>query len=62
MDQGRLAGVGNLLADEMLWRAGLDPERRSARPGVTELSRVCTRRCGPPCASWAGGAGRTWAS
>lgn len=30
MDQGRLAGVGNLLADEILWRAGLDPERRTS--------------------------------
>jgi formamidopyrimidine-DNA glycosylase len=29
MDQERIAGVGNLLADEILWRAGLDPERRS---------------------------------
>jgi formamidopyrimidine-DNA glycosylase len=29
MDQERLAGIGNLLADEMLWRAELDPERRS---------------------------------
>jgi formamidopyrimidine-DNA glycosylase len=29
LDQERLAGVGNLLADEMLWRAGLDPERRT---------------------------------
>jgi formamidopyrimidine-DNA glycosylase len=29
MDQQRLAGVGNLLADEMLWRAGLDPARRT---------------------------------
>jgi formamidopyrimidine-DNA glycosylase len=29
MDQERLAGVGNLLADEMLWRAGLDPGRRT---------------------------------
>jgi formamidopyrimidine-DNA glycosylase len=27
MDQARLAGVGNLLADEILWRAGLDPAR-----------------------------------
>ena len=30
MDQQRLAGVGNLLADEILWRAGLDPHRRHA--------------------------------
>jgi len=29
MDQERLAGVGNLLADEILWRAGLAPGRRS---------------------------------
>jgi formamidopyrimidine-DNA glycosylase len=29
LDQERLAGVGNLLADEMLWRADLDPERRT---------------------------------
>jgi formamidopyrimidine-DNA glycosylase len=29
MDQERVAGVGNLLADEILWRAGLDPGRRT---------------------------------
>jgi formamidopyrimidine-DNA glycosylase len=29
LDQERLAGVGNLLADEMLWRADLSPERRT---------------------------------
>ncbi|HET6954034.1 MAG TPA: DNA-formamidopyrimidine glycosylase family protein [Acidimicrobiales bacterium] len=27
LDQARIAGIGNLLADEMLWRAGLDPAR-----------------------------------
>jgi formamidopyrimidine-DNA glycosylase len=27
MDQGKIAGVGNLAADELLWRAGLDPAR-----------------------------------
>lgn len=27
LDQSRLAGVGNLIADEVLWRAGLDPRR-----------------------------------
>jgi formamidopyrimidine-DNA glycosylase len=30
MDQDRVAGLGNLLADEILWRAGLDPARRSS--------------------------------
>jgi formamidopyrimidine-DNA glycosylase len=29
MDQERIAGIGNLLADEILWRAGLDPARRT---------------------------------
>lgn len=27
LDQTRIAGVGNLIADETLWRAGLDPSR-----------------------------------
>jgi formamidopyrimidine-DNA glycosylase len=27
MDQSRIAGLGNLLVDEVLWRAGLDPAR-----------------------------------
>lgn len=27
LDQGRIAGLGNLLADEVLWRAGIDPAR-----------------------------------
>ncbi len=25
MDQTRIAGLGNLLVDEVLWRAGIDP-------------------------------------
>jgi formamidopyrimidine-DNA glycosylase len=29
MDQERLAGIGNLLADEILWRAGFEPARRT---------------------------------
>jgi formamidopyrimidine-DNA glycosylase len=27
LDQHRIAGVGNLIADEVLWRAGVDPAR-----------------------------------
>lgn len=27
LDQRRIAGIGNLIADETLWRAGLDPAR-----------------------------------
>jgi formamidopyrimidine-DNA glycosylase len=30
MDQSRIAGLGNLLTDETLWRAGLDPTRPAA--------------------------------
>lgn len=30
MDQARIAGLGNLLTDEVLWRAGLDPARAAA--------------------------------
>ena len=60
MDQERVAGVGNLLADEILWRAGLDPGRRT--PLTDDELRACTRSCARPCASWAGAAARTWAS
>lgn len=37
LDQSRLAGVGNLVADEVLWRAGLDPGRPAGglRPAET---------------------------
>lgn len=30
LDQRRVAGLGNLLVDESLWRAGVDPARRAA--------------------------------
>jgi formamidopyrimidine-DNA glycosylase len=43
LDQRRLAGVGNLIADEVLWRAGLDPRRAggSLEPAaVRRLHRV----------------------
>ncbi len=39
LDQARLAGVGNLIADEILWRAGLAP----GRP-VAGLSDAAVRR------------------
>lgn len=40
MDQSRLAGVGNLLADETLWRAGLDPRRAAGSLTPAELRRL----------------------
>jgi formamidopyrimidine-DNA glycosylase len=42
LDQRGVAGLGNLLVDEILWRAGVDPARRadSLTPGeVTQLAR-----------------------
>ena len=40
MDQARLAGVGNLAADEALWRAGLDPRRPAGSLTDNELRRL----------------------
>lgn len=40
MDQGRLAGVGNLIADETLWRARLDPARPAGGLTTAELRRL----------------------
>jgi formamidopyrimidine-DNA glycosylase len=40
MDQAHLAGVGNLIADEALWRAGLDPVRAANGLDATETRRL----------------------
>ena len=40
MDQARIAGVGNLVADEALWRAGLDPRRPAGSLDQPELRRL----------------------
>ena len=40
MDQARLAGVGNLIADEALYRAGLDPARPAGSLSPAELRRL----------------------
>ena len=40
LDQSRLAGVGNLIADEVLWRAALSPERPAASLDDDELRRL----------------------
>jgi formamidopyrimidine-DNA glycosylase len=46
LDQSHVAGEGNLLADEILWRAGLDPARPAsslAADEVTALHRTMGR-------------------
>jgi formamidopyrimidine-DNA glycosylase len=40
MNQARLAGVGNLIADEALWRAGLDPVRPANSLDGAETRRL----------------------
>lgn len=42
MNQAHLAGVGNLLADEALWRAGLDPTRSARGLSAPEIRRLHT--------------------
>jgi formamidopyrimidine-DNA glycosylase len=56
MDQSRIAGLGNLLCDEALWRAGVDPARvadtlsddevRRIHRAIRETLRVLGRRGG----------------
>ncbi len=40
LDQARLAGVGNLMADEVLWRAGLSPARAAGTLSPAEGRRL----------------------
>lgn len=40
MDQARVAGLGNLLTDETLWRAGLDPGRPAGSLSTAERRRL----------------------
>ncbi len=40
LDQARLAGVGNLMADEALWRAGLSPARAGSSLSAAEHRRL----------------------
>jgi len=43
LDQHRLAGLGNLLVDESLWRARLDPARPAGSLSDAELRRLQRR-------------------
>ena len=42
LDQGTVAGVGNLLADEALWLAGVDPRRPAGSLAERELDALHT--------------------
>jgi len=40
MDQSRVAGLGNLLTDEALWRAGIDPARVASTLDADEITTL----------------------
>lgn len=40
MDQRRLVGVGNIYANEVLWRAGIDPSRPAATLATGDVTRL----------------------
>jgi formamidopyrimidine-DNA glycosylase len=40
MDQSRIAGIGNIYANESLWRAGIDPSRASRSIDANEVARL----------------------
>ncbi|HEC11303.1 MAG TPA: formamidopyrimidine-DNA glycosylase [Acidimicrobiales bacterium] len=40
LDQSRIAGLGNLLVDDILWRAGLDPHRHAGSLEPGEIDRL----------------------
>ncbi len=42
LDQTRIAGIGNLIADETMWRAGLDPARPAGELSPNEQRRLAT--------------------
>src|SRR5512133_218554 len=60
LNQQALAGIGNLLADEALWRAGIDPRRRGVDLDPEELARLRRAvRAAVRAALKAGGTGRS---
>ncbi|HXA33563.1 MAG TPA: DNA-formamidopyrimidine glycosylase family protein [Acidimicrobiales bacterium] len=40
LDQAKVAGIGNLIADEILWRASLSPLRPAGSLSTTEVRRL----------------------
>lgn len=40
MDQSRIAGIGNIYANEALWRAGIDPSRAAKSIALEKVERL----------------------
>ena len=62
MDQRRVAGVGNIYANEALWRAGIDPSRARAIGDSGARLRRCTQGSRACCASRSTRAARAFAT
>ena len=45
LDQERVAGIGNLIADETLWRAGIDPARPAGQLDEVEQRKLLRHLC-----------------
>ena len=45
LDQNKLAGIGNIYADESLFHAGIDPRRTVASLKLADYKRLCTAIC-----------------
>jgi formamidopyrimidine-DNA glycosylase len=41
LDQGVIAGLGNLCADEVLWCSGIDPHRPASSLSDVEVAALC---------------------
>ena len=40
LDQSKIAGIGNLLADEVLWQARISPQRPTGELSLEELDQL----------------------
>src|SRR3989339_365263 len=40
MDQSIIAGIGNIYSDEILWRAGINPERKASKLKEKQIKRI----------------------
>jgi formamidopyrimidine-DNA glycosylase len=55
LDQTQVSGIGNIYADEALWRAGVHPRRRADRLSVSMIERILAEAAAVMAASLAEG-------
>ena len=59
LDQHAVAGIGNLLADEVLWQAAIAPERPADELDAADVALGCTASCARRSATRSSAAGCT---